>query len=108
MRSAWMIGLVFVLTLAPAPLRAQDAELLRRELQDVKNQFESMKAGYQKAIDALEKRIESLETRPAAPMVPAPAPGAPTEARPPSDLLEATLRRPLRAIEAAPPRDRPA
>lgn len=86
MRSVWLIGLVLVLTLAPATVRAQDAESLRRELQDVKNQFESMRAGYQKAIDALEKRIESLEVRPAAPATPAPAPGPPAEARP-SELL---------------------
>ena len=32
MRSAWMIGLVLVVTLAPATVRAQDAESLRREL----------------------------------------------------------------------------
>src|SRR5262245_25005992 len=79
-RSAWRIGLALGLALAPAPVRAEDAESLRRELQDVKSQFESMKAGYQKAIDALEKRIESLESRPSAPAAPAPTP-SPGEAR---------------------------
>jgi opacity protein-like surface antigen len=69
-----MLGLV----LTPASVRAQDATTLRRELDQLRQQFGVMKEQYQKAIDSLTERLRQLEARPPTP-APGPGPGvAPT------------------------------
>ncbi len=52
-----------------APAWAQDknteVEALRRELENVRRQFDTMKDGYEKAINTLADRLKAVEERPA-------------------------------------------
>jgi hypothetical protein len=50
MRVRASLCLVLGLVLAPASVRAQDATTLRRELDQLRQQFDAMKEQYQKAI----------------------------------------------------------
>jgi hypothetical protein len=90
--------LVIALALAAAPAFAQDAETLRRELEQMRKQMQEAQQQYQKQIDAMADRLRRLEERPqvvATPPVVAPGPtalqtpGAPPPSAPPSamDLL---------------------
>ncbi len=78
-----VVLLLALLGLAPLPAAAQDAQALRRELDQVKKQFETMQQEYLKTIESLSQRIERLESRPPAPpaappsvAAPPPSPGA--------------------------------
>lgn len=72
--------------LAAAPAAAQDAEALRRELQQLREQFERVQREYRHAIETMSERLRRLEAAPtpAAPAPAAPAPGgaAPAAAEP--------------------------
>src|SRR6266540_4295246 len=70
--------LLALLALAPLPAAAQDAQALRRELDQVKKQFETMQQEYLKTIESLSQRIERLESRPAAPPAAPPPVAAPS------------------------------
>jgi hypothetical protein len=50
MRVAVAVCLAFGLTLASVPASAQEAEVLRRELDQLKQQFQTMQEQYQKMI----------------------------------------------------------
>jgi hypothetical protein len=75
---AFAVVVSLSLALGAAPAHAQDPASLRRELEQVRQQFEAMKEQYQKAIDNLTERLQRLEAAPppAPTAVPA-APGAP-------------------------------
>jgi hypothetical protein len=81
-RAFLTLCLVLVLAGVHAPVAAQDLQVLRRELEQVRERFEAMKDQSQKAIGALSDRIQQLEaerpavTQPAA--APPPAPGQPS------------------------------
>ena len=76
-------ALLALVALAPLSATAQEAEALRRELEQVRKQFETMQQEYLKTIEALGQRIQRLESRPPAPpagppvAAPAPPPTAP-------------------------------
>src|SRR5262245_60570793 len=88
----WGAGvLALSVALAASPARAQDAETLRRELDQMKKQFEDMKRDYQKAIDQMSERLNRLEATPpqSAPAGPVgaqvpPAPSGPASAQAPA------------------------
>lgn len=56
MRASIVSSLILALALGAGPVQAQDAEQLRRELEQIKKQFDAMKEGYQKAIDSSTRR----------------------------------------------------
>jgi hypothetical protein len=82
MRASIIVGVWLLIGLTPAFARAQDAEALRRELDQLKRQQEQ----YQKAIEALSERLQRLESPPApAAVAPAtPAPGGVAQVPPPA------------------------
>lgn len=90
MRAFVAIAVVLAIGLAPSIVRAQDADTLRKELEQLRQQ----QAQYQKAIEALSERLQRLEAAPkAAPTAPtAQTPGAPStetsarQATPPSAM----------------------
>src|SRR6266540_1173819 len=90
--------LLALLGLAPLPAAAQDAQALRRELDQVKKQFETMQQEYLKTIESLSQRIERLESRPptpsAAPVTP-PVTAQPAPPGPPSLVDLARPRQPF-------------
>src|SRR5262245_41205894 len=105
----WGAGvLALSVALAASPARAQDAETLRRELDQMKKQFEDMKRDYQKAIDQMSERLNRLEATPpqsapsgAAGAQTPPAPSAPVGAQvPPAPAGPASAQAP--AAPAAP------
>jgi len=93
MRVFVIVTVWLVIVLAPALARAQDADALRRELEQLRRQQEQ----YQKAIEALGERLKRLESQPApaavAPVVPAPGgvaqmPAAPGTTAGPTSLID--------------------
>src|SRR3989475_376365 len=86
--------LVLVIALTASPVAGQEADALRRELDQMRRGFETMKEQYQKSIDALNDRLKRLETTPAptavAPTVPPPAAQA-LQAAPPGSGLGSTM-----------------
>jgi hypothetical protein len=71
MRVFVIVAVWLAILLAPALARAQDADALRRELEQLKRQQEQ----YQKAVDALSERLKRLESQPAPAAVAPAAPG---------------------------------
>ena len=93
MRVFVIVTVWLVIVLAPALARAQDADALRRELEQLRRQQEQ----YQKAIEALGERLKRLESQPAptavAPAVAAPGgvaqmPAAPGTTSGPTSLMD--------------------
>jgi len=80
MRGLVIVAVWLAIVLIPGLAAAQDAEALRRELDQLRRQQEQ----YQKAIEALSERLKRLESQPAAvaPAPPAPAPVAQTPPAP--------------------------
>ena len=72
MRGFVIVALWLAIVLAPGFAAAQEAEALRRELDQLRRQQEQ----YQKAIEALSDRLKRLESQPA-PAAVAPAPPGP-------------------------------
>src|SRR5262245_44127026 len=62
MRKWRIAALALGATLAAGPAEAQDAETLRRELDQMRKQFEDMKREYQKAIDQMSERLNRIES----------------------------------------------
>ncbi len=99
MRAFLVAAVWLALGLAPALAQAQDADALRRELEQLRRQQEQ----YQKAIEALSERLKRLETQSAPPAAaaapPAPAPAAAATVvgpvTPPSALDLARPRQPF-------------
>jgi len=60
-------ALLDLVALVPLSADAQEAEALRRELEQVRKQFETMQQEYLKSIESLGQRIQRLESRPPAP-----------------------------------------
>jgi hypothetical protein len=93
MRTVIVLAVALCVVLAVMPAHAQDAEALRRELEQMRKNFEAMQEQYQKSMEALSERLQRLETPrvvPAAPAAPVaqappatPSPGTPS----PMDLL---------------------
>jgi hypothetical protein len=90
MRAWVVVCLALGLALAESPARAQEAEILRREREQWKQQLQRMQEQYQKAIQEMTDRLQRLEAQPpaapAAPAATAPAPAptpAPVAAAPP-------------------------
>jgi hypothetical protein len=92
-RPVWLVAVLGLALGMVTPAFAQDAESLRRELDQMRKQLQDVQERYQKAIDAMAERLEKLEAKPAA-VAPAPAPlamqapAAPAPSSPPAlDLL---------------------
>jgi hypothetical protein len=69
MRISRTIALTIALGLPPvvaAPAATQDAEALRKELEQMRRQLSDVQQQYQKAIDAMTERLRRLEVRPEA------------------------------------------
>ena len=75
-RISILVGMAVGLSLA-SPAIAQDAETLRRELEQLRKSFQEMQQAQQNAIDALTERLRRLEAQPAPTAIP-PAPASPT------------------------------
>jgi hypothetical protein len=78
-----LIGIGLLVILVPLPAAAQDVESLRKELEQMRRQFDTMKEGYEKAINQLGERIQQLENKPQ-PAAAAPPPPAPAVAQAPA------------------------
>ena len=93
------LATVLAATLSAAtPAAAQDAEALRRELEQMRRQLQDTQQQYQKAMDALSERLRRLEAQPA-PVAAPPAPATPVAqqappAPPPSAPSALDLLRP--------------
>jgi len=100
MRAFLVGGLMAALTLFPVAVAAQDTETLRRELEQMRTQFDRMKEDYQKAIDSMTERLRRLEqqaVQPAPPPLSAPTGPLTTSpaARQPSLMELAQPRQPF-------------
>src|SRR2546425_12010445 len=73
MHAMTVLVVMVLLALVTSPVTAQDADAIRRELEQMRRSFETMKQEYQKSIDALSDRLKRLESAPA-PTAVAPAP----------------------------------
>jgi len=87
--------------------QAQDAEALRKELEDMCKQFNAMKDSYEKAINNLSERIQAIESRPEPqPNVATPAPASPAPAAPPAAAAsQASAGGPPSLLDLAKPRE---
>ncbi|HEU4439755.1 MAG TPA: hypothetical protein VFT36_10925, partial [Methylomirabilota bacterium] len=82
---------IVAVTTLPGPATAQDTAAIRKELEEMRKQFEAMKEGYERSINQLSERLKTLESKPPEP-APAPAaappatpsPSAPAVAAPPA------------------------
>jgi hypothetical protein len=82
MRARVVVSLLLAALIVPSPATAQDAEALRKELEQMRQQFDRVREDYEKAMKAMSERLERLEARPrtaatAPTVVQAPAPPAP-------------------------------
>jgi len=75
MHAMTVLVVMVLLALVASPVTAQDADAIRRELEQMRRSFETMKQEYQKSMDALSDRLKRLESTPA-PTAVAPAPPA--------------------------------
>ena len=73
MHALVIVSALLLVALLAVPAAAQDADALRRELEQMRRSFETMKEQYQKSIDGLSDRLKRLETTPA-PTAAAPVP----------------------------------
>jgi hypothetical protein len=109
MRAFLLLFLIAALGISAAPVAAQDADALRKELEQMRRQFDAMKQEYQKAIDSMAQRLQRLEaapppvaTPPAAPTQPAvtQAPAQPGQTPGPPTLMDlARPRQPFSLYE---------
>ena len=75
MHAMTVLVVMVLLALVASPVTAQDADAIRRELEQMRRSFETMKQEYQKSMEALSDRLKRLESTPA-PTAVAPAPPA--------------------------------
>jgi C4-dicarboxylate-specific signal transduction histidine kinase len=62
---AWIVAaMVTVLIGLPAWAAAQEADALRREIEQMRQQMQNAQREYQKTLDALTERLQRLESRP--------------------------------------------
>ncbi|HYE93901.1 MAG TPA: hypothetical protein VEA38_22920, partial [Terriglobales bacterium] len=76
-------GLALLVSAAASPALAQDADTLRRELEQMRKQFESLQKEQQKALEAMAERLRKLEAEGAA-RTATPIPGAVVQTATPS------------------------
>src|SRR2546425_11296561 len=88
MHAMTVLVVMVLLALVTSPVTAQDADAIRRELEQMRRSFGTMKQEYQKSMDAPSDRLKRLESTPA-PTAVAPAPPA------------------TQAVQAAPPENVP-
>ena len=69
MRTFTIALLVATACLLHLPAAAQDAESIRRELGQMREQFERTRRDYERALEALGERLRRLEAQPATPAV---------------------------------------
>ncbi|HTE66057.1 MAG TPA: hypothetical protein VK736_07340, partial [Candidatus Binatia bacterium] len=109
MRALVGICLLAAGALVPGPAAAQETEALRKELEQVRRQFDTMKEGYEKAINQLSDRLKTLESRPATPAATpaaaAPGTAVPAVAGPGQMLSQAQPGIPITPMELARPRE---
>jgi len=94
MRAFVALALVLGLLVPAAPAPAQDALALRREMEQMRKQFEAMQEQYKKTMDSMAERIERVEARPQPAPAAAPAMGLTAERPPGSDPSPLDLIRP--------------
>jgi hypothetical protein len=98
MRALALVSVWLLVALIPSLARAQDADALRRELEQLRRQQEQ----YQKAIEALSQRLQRLESQPTAPLAAQPpGPAAPVAQAPAGPSPQMT---PLTPMDLARPR----
>ena len=104
MHALVIVSALLLVALLAVPAVAQDADALRRELEQMRRSFETMKEQYQKSIDGLSDRLKRLETTPA-PTAAAPVP--PTiqaaQAPPPAGGLGSSPMSPMDLIRPREP-----
>ncbi len=83
MRARIVVALAAALIGMPAAAESQEAETLRRELEQMRQRLETVTREYQQAIETLSERLRRLEAAPGPPAAPPPAAQRPPEAAPP-------------------------
>ena len=84
MHALMVVCLMLLVALVASPVGAQDADAVRRELEQMRRIFETMKEQYQKSIDGLSDRLKRLESTPVpASLAPAPPSATQTVQAPP-------------------------
>ena len=78
MHALMVVCLVLLVGLGASPAAAQEADAMRRELEQMRRSFETLKDQHQKSIDALSDRLKRLESTP-----------APTAVAPASPIIQA-------------------
>ncbi len=101
MRSLIGLSMFVVCALASGTAAAQDVDSLKKELEQMRKQFDEMKQGYEKAINQLGDRIQNLESKPAQPVA---TPSPPTPAAPGAVAAEPPPSTPLDIRDLARPR----
>jgi hypothetical protein len=76
MRARVLLTLALGLAIAPIPVRAQEADALRREIEQLRRQLEATQQHYQQAIEALTQRLQRLEASPQVAAAPSTTPGS--------------------------------
>jgi len=115
MRARQTMYALLGMALFAAPAAAEDAETLRRELEQMRGRFEAMQQEHRRALEAMAERLRRLESAPAepttqpvappptaatAPGAPATAPAsAPPPATPPTRVEYLQPRRPFSLAE---------
>src|SRR5438093_722178 len=104
MHALVIVSALLLVALLAVPAVAQDADALRRELEQMRRSFETMKEQYQKSIDGLSDRLKRLDSAPP-PTAVAPAP--PTiqaaQAPPPAGGLGSSPMSPMDLIRPREP-----
>src|SRR5262245_3299965 len=98
-----IVCLTFTLLLSAAPAAGQDANALRRELEEMRKSFDAMKQNYEKSMEALGERLKRLESAPA----PAPTTVAPAAPAPPATVAPAPPATPVTPMVQTPPPSTP-
>src|SRR5260370_33483600 len=80
-RGRWVSLLVAGSLLAPGLAQAQEAEGLRRELEQMREQFDAMRNHYANRLQELRERLHKIEDQKAAPAPAAPQSRTPTAPR---------------------------
>src|SRR5262245_48690279 len=94
-----IVCLTLTLLLLAVPAAGQDANALRRELEEMRKSFDAMKQNYEKSMQELSERLKRLESPP-----PTAAPAAPP---PPATVAPAPPAAPMTPVVQTPPSSTP-
>ena len=106
MRARIAIFVALGLAVMPSPGLAQDADALRKELSEMRRQFETMKGQYERALETLGQRLQRLEASPTLTATPAaPAPPVMAQPAPAPTVAQTPPAQPPTLMDLARPRE---